>query len=96
MVNKPAGNEWLKAHYSLLNFSFTHSSYIGNNDSIELTSKGNIHQVYGPKYAVEDDTPILHLLFALKYDDLNLDFLSAVFALTSKHTTRYSNPIQNH
>lgn len=81
MVNKPAGNEWLKAHYSLLNFSFTHCSYIGNNDSIELTSKGIINQVYGPKYAVEDDTPILHLLFSLKYDDLSLDFLSAVFAL---------------
>ncbi len=79
MANKPAGNEWLKAHFGLINYSFTHSSYIGNNVSIELTSKGNIEQVYGPKYAVTDE-PMDHIAFALKYDDLNLDFLSAVFA----------------
>jgi len=82
MATTPAGNEWLKAHYGLVNYSFTHSSYIGSNDSIELTSKGNIDQVYGSKYAVDEETPILHIEFALKYDDLNLDFLKAVFTLT--------------
>lgn len=80
MANNPAGNEWLKAHFGLINYSFTHSSYIGSNESIELTSHGNIDQVYGPRYAVEDEMPILHVEFALKYDDLNLDFLGAVFA----------------
>lgn len=79
MANTSAGNEWLKSHYGLSNYTFTHSSYIGSNESIELTSKGNIDQVYGPRYAVEVDRPILHIEFALKYDDLNLDFLSAVF-----------------
>ncbi len=79
MAKNPAGNEWLKANYGLINYSFTHSSYISSNESIELTSKGNIDQVYGPRYAVKDDTPILHIEFALKYDDLNLDFLAAVF-----------------
>jgi hypothetical protein len=79
MATNPAGNEWLKTHYGLVNYSFTHSSYIGSNDSIELTSKGNIDQVYGSKYAVDEETPILHIEFALKYDDLNLDFLKAVF-----------------
>lgn len=80
MANTPAGNEWLKSHYGLTNYTFTHSSYIGSNESIEQTSRGNIDQVYGPRYAVDSDTPILHVEFALKYDDLNLDFLSAVFA----------------
>jgi len=79
MANTPAGNEWLKVYYGLHNYSFTHSSYIGSNESIELTSKGNIHQVYGPKYAVGEEKPILHIEFALKYDDLNLDFLKAIF-----------------
>jgi hypothetical protein len=78
MANYPAGNEWLKAHYGLINYSFTHSSYIGTNNSIELTSKGNIYQVYGSKYAVKEE-PLLQIEFALKYDDLNLDFLKAVF-----------------
>ena len=35
--------------------------------------------MYGLKYAVEADTSLLHLEFSLKYDDLNLDFLKAVF-----------------
>jgi hypothetical protein len=80
MANTPAGNEWLKTHYGLTNYTFTHSSYIGSNESIELTSRGNIGQVYGPRYAVEAETAILHVEFALKYDDLDLDFLAAVFA----------------
>jgi hypothetical protein len=69
----------LKEYFSLTNYSFTHSSYIGNNPSVELTSKGNIDQVYGSKYAVAEDMPVPHIEFALKYDDLSLDFLKAVF-----------------
>src|ERR1700722_629667 len=79
MPVKSAGSQWLKEHYNLSGYSFTHCSYIGNNDSIELTAKGNIEQVYGIKYAPDRDTPLLHLEFSLKYDDLNLDFLKVVF-----------------
>lgn len=79
MEKKPAGNEWLKDHFGLHCYSFTHSSFIGNNPSVELSSKGSISQVYGPKYAVSEDKPLPHIEFALKYDDLNLDFLKAVF-----------------
>jgi Fic/DOC family len=79
MEKKPAGNEWLKDHFGLNRYSFTHSSFIGNNPSVELSSKGSISQVYGPKYAVSEDKPLPHIEFALKYDDLNLDFLKAVF-----------------
>jgi Fic family protein len=79
MANKLAGNEWLKKQFGLSNFTLTHSSFIGNNPSIEISSKGNIIQIYGPKYAVSEDTPLEHIEFALKYDDLNLDFLKAIF-----------------
>lgn len=79
MPNLPAGNEWLKARFELNNYSFTHGSYIGGYDSIELTSHGNVEQVYRTRYAPEE-TSLAHIEFALKYDDLNLDFLSAVFA----------------
>ncbi len=79
MPNLPVGNLWLKEHYRLDRYSLTHSSYIGRNASLEFTFKGNIEQVYGPKYAVAADTPLQHLEFSLKYDDLNLDFLQAVF-----------------
>lgn len=74
---RPIGNEWLKLHYKLSNYILTHTSYIGSNESIELTSKGNIIQVYGTKYDVED-APLNHVEFGLKYDDFNLDFLKAI------------------
>ena len=79
MSVKPAGNQWLKAHYNLSNHTLTHSSYIGNNESIELTTQGNVEQVFGPKYAPFEAAPLPHLEFALKYDDISLDFLKAVF-----------------
>ena len=79
MPNVSAGSLWLKEQYKLHQYSLTHSSYIGSNNSIELTSKENVEQVYGLKYAVAADTPLLHLEFSLKYDDLDLDFLQAVF-----------------
>jgi len=79
MPIKPAGNQWLKERYNLSRHTLTHSSYIGNNESIELTSKGNVEQVFGPKYAPSEDGPLPHLEFALKYDDISLDFLKAMF-----------------
>ncbi|MDN5211239.1 Fic family protein [Fulvivirgaceae bacterium BMA12] len=74
-----AGNLWLQDFFKLNNFSFTHNSYIGSNDTIELTANGNVNQVYGPRYASDKDTPFEHLVFSLKYDDLDLAFLKAVF-----------------
>ncbi len=79
MPNRSAGSLWLQKHYRLSRHHLTHYSYIGNNPSIELTSKGNIEQVYGISYAPNEERPFLHLEFSLKYDDLNLDFLEAVF-----------------
>jgi fido (protein-threonine AMPylation protein) len=79
MAIKSAGSLWLKEYHHLDSYTLTHSSYIGNNESIELTAKGNIEQVYGPKYSLPEDTTLLHLEFSLKYDHLNLDFLKAVF-----------------
>lgn len=76
---QPTGYEWLKKHFDLSYFILTHASFIGNNSAVELTSKGNVEQTYGPKYRVSENTPLHHLEFGLKYDDLNLDFLKAVF-----------------
>ena len=79
MPIKAVGNQWLRERYDLSRHILTHSSYIGNNESIELTSKGNVEQVYGPRYTPRADSPIFHVEFALKYDDLSLDFLKSVF-----------------
>jgi hypothetical protein len=53
----------LRSSIGLSGYLLTHCSYIGNNDSIESTSKGNIEQVYGAKYAPDADTPLSHLDF---------------------------------
>lgn len=84
-IPQPVGSQWLKDHYKLAQFALTHASYIGSNPSLELTSKGNIDQVYGPRYQIGKNEPIYHLEFALKYDDLNLDFLKTVLERIPRH-----------
>ncbi|GGB18604.1 Fic family protein [Puia dinghuensis] len=85
MDARPVGGQWLKEHFNLVNYTLTHSSYIANNASIRLTSKGNIEQDYGIKYAVTIENNVVHQIeFYLKYDDLNLDFLQAIFQLVPK------------
>ena len=79
MPIKSAGCQWLKEKYNLSKHTLTHSSFIGSKESIELTSKGSIEQIYGPRYAPSTDTDFLHLEFAIKYDDISLDFLNTVF-----------------
>ena len=80
MEARPVGGQWLKEHYNLLNYTMTHGSYIADNPAIRVTSKGNIEQDYGVKYAVTLENDALHHVeFFLKYDDLNLDFLQTVF-----------------
>jgi len=79
MNSSPAGNQWLKEKFNISEYVLTHCSYIGNNGSIKITNKGNIEQVYSRKYAPSEDTPMYHLEFSLKYDDLSLPFLKKVF-----------------
>ncbi len=80
----PLGFQWLKEHFHLDNHILTHCSFLGNRGSIEMTSKGNVEQVYGPGYATKNNTPLEHLEFGIKYDDLNLDFLLSVFRKLSR------------
>ncbi len=83
MANQPAGSLWLKQELGLDNYRLTHCSYIGPRDKIEVSANGSIEQVYGPKYAPEENI-FGHIEFLLKYDDLSLDFLNAVFQRTDE------------
>jgi hypothetical protein len=84
MANKPAGSLWLKQELGLNHYRLTHRSYIGPRDKMEVALDGGIEQVYGPKYAPTEDSIPEHIEFLLKYDDLSLDFLNAVFAKTDE------------
>jgi hypothetical protein len=84
MANQPAGGLWLKQELGLTHYRLTHRSYIGPRDKIEVTPDGGIEQTYGPKYAPAEDNIFEHIEFLLKYDDLSLDFLHAVFKRTDE------------
>ncbi|MGV9004468.1 Fic family protein [Flavobacterium sp.] len=79
MALQTVGSLWLVTHFGLSNYRITHRSYIGTRDKIELALDGSTEQTYGPKYAPKSDTVTSHIEFMLKYDDLNLDLLAAVF-----------------
>ena len=79
MINVPVGNLWLKQHFKLTKFNLTHHSFIGSRDKIEFNQDSKIVEIFGPKYDPKTANPILHVEFSLKYDDLNLEFLQAVF-----------------
>ena len=84
MANQPAGSLWLKQELGLNHYRLTHRSFIGPRDKIEMALDGGIEQVYGPKYAPAENSIPEHIEFLLKYDDLSLDFLHAVFVKTDE------------
>jgi len=84
MANQPVGSLWLKQVLGLDHYRLTHRSFIGPRDRLEMALDGGIEQVYGPKYAPAENSISEHIEFLLKYDDLSLDFLQAVFGQTNE------------
>lgn len=79
MTDHVAGSEWLKRHLGLSSYRLSKRSFIGTQNKSEIAADGTIDQQFGAKYAPKEDSILTHLEFLLKYDDLNLDFLHAVF-----------------
>jgi hypothetical protein len=70
----PVGYTWLIKEFSLTAFPLSHASYIGARARSDATTPGLVHEIFQPSYWPGDD-PFEHLVFALKYDDFNLDVL---------------------
>ena len=77
---KKVGFTWLKEKLNIQGFPLTHESYIGTTDKTELSSTNAVVRTFKSKYDVSIDSPMSHLEFALKYDDLNLAFIKEVFS----------------
>jgi hypothetical protein len=77
---KKIGYTWLQQNLNIQGFRLTHESYIGTTDKTELSSVNSIVRTFKSKYDVNIDTPMSHLEFALKYDDLNIAFIKEVFS----------------
>ena len=69
-------------HFGLNQYRLSHRSYIGAREMVEVAIDGGVDETYGPKYAPSEDSVLAHIEFGLKYDDLNLDFIHAVFKRT--------------
>jgi hypothetical protein len=73
------GSLWLQEHFKLSKHQLSHRSHIGARDKIELSAEGIVDQTFRSKYAPDIQDPLHHIEFSLKYDDLSLEFLQAVF-----------------
>ena len=72
------GGEWLREKFRLHAFILTHRSILGSRPHIEIDENGDVMETYPTRYAPKSD-PMSHMEFYIKYDDINLDFLNAVF-----------------
>jgi hypothetical protein len=77
---KKIGLTWLQEKLKIEGFRLSHESYIGTTDKTELSAANTIVRTFKSKYDVKSDSPLSHLEFALKYDDLNLAFIKEVFS----------------
>lgn len=75
---RPVGYKWLIREYGLATFPLSHESYIGARTRSDATKPGVVQEVFPQKYWPGDE-PFGHLVFALKYDDFNLDVLRQAF-----------------
>lgn len=78
MATRNAGNLWLKAHFGLNKIRVKRRSYIGSRSRLDIGADHAVEQTFGSKYAPPDGV-FDHMAFALRYDDLDLDLLAAVF-----------------
>ncbi len=79
MSEKPIGSTWLKQIYQLSKFKLSHESYLGTRSKVEVLPDGTIIETFQKaQYALKADIPLSHFEFALKYDDVQMNFFQAV------------------
>jgi hypothetical protein len=72
--DRPVGYAWLIREFGLSTFPLSHESTIGARARSDTTKPGMVREIFPLNYWPGDD-PFDHLVFALKYDDFNLDVL---------------------
>lgn len=79
MHDRPVGYAWLIKELGLTAFPLSHESYIGARARSDATKPGVVQEIFQPNYWPGNDA-FDHLVFALKYDDFNLDVLDQSLA----------------
>ena len=79
MSEKSIGSTWLKQNFQFSNFKLSHESYLGTRSKVEVLQDGTIIETFQrAQYTLKADTPLNHFEFALKYDDVQMNFFQAV------------------
>jgi hypothetical protein len=79
MSDKSIGSTWLKQNYKLSNIKLSHESFLGTRSKVEVSQDGTVTETFQRRnYAIKADNPISHFEFALKYDDVQMNFFQAV------------------
>jgi hypothetical protein len=79
MSDNSIGSTWLKQNYQLSNIKLSHESYLGTRSKVEVLQDGTIIETFQKaQYTLKADTPLSHFEFALKYDDVQMNFFQAV------------------
>ncbi|MCX6335589.1 MAG: Fic family protein [Bacteroidia bacterium] len=79
MSEKPIGSTWLKQNYQLSNIKLSHESYLGTRSKVEVLPDGTIIETFQKaQYSLKANHPLNHFEFALKYDDVQMNFFQAV------------------
>jgi hypothetical protein len=81
-MNNLLGGEWLREKLKLYSHHLTHRSYLGTRAKVEVGENSEVIETYTAHYAPGENT-LSHIVFYLKYDDINLDFLKSVFSCLS-------------
>jgi hypothetical protein len=81
-MNNLLGGEWLREKLKLYSHHLTHRSYLGTRAKVEVGENSEVIETYPAHYAPGENT-LAHIVFYLKYDDINLDFLKSVFSCLS-------------
>jgi len=79
MSDKSIGSTWLKQNYKLSNIKLSHESFLGTRSKVEVSQDGTVREIFQKiNYALKVNNPISHFEFALKYDDVQMNFFQAV------------------
>jgi hypothetical protein len=79
MSEQSIGSTWLKQNYQLSNVKLSHESYLGSRSKVEVLQDGTVMETFQKlHYALKADNPVNHFEFALKYDDVQMNFFQAV------------------
>ncbi|MCX6325626.1 MAG: Fic family protein [Bacteroidia bacterium] len=91
MSDKSIGSTWLKQNYQLSNIKLSHESFLGTRSKVEVSQDGTVTETFQRmNYALKVDNPISHFEFALKYDDVQMNFFQAVLkSISAKDIVEY-------